>query len=174
MSSAAAESSGGGLRDQTYPPDAVEELAPVLSLLDRLGASGLYVAAGSGRGDRVEVPDHVGEALAQVVRAMAAGKAVVVSPVAMKLTTQQAADLLGVSRPTVIKFVEDGKLPAERIGGRRVLLLDDVLAFQHQRRQAQYNFLEATAVDLDDKSDPQQVREQLAAVRKAVAARRRG
>jgi excisionase family DNA binding protein len=91
----------------------------------------------------------------------------------MKLTTQQAADVLGVSRPTVVKFIKDGKLIAERIGGRRMLQLDDVLAFQRHRRQAQYDFLAATAVNPDEESDPAEVRKQLAAVRKAVAARRR-
>jgi hypothetical protein len=54
-----------------------------------------------------------------------------------------------------------------------MLQLDDVLAFQRHRRQAQYDFLAATAVNPDEESDPAEVRKQLAAVRKAVAARRR-
>ena len=59
---------------------------------------------------------------------MNAGKAVTVAPQSQLLTTQQAADLLGVSRPTVVKLIEDGALPADTPGKRRRLVeLDDAL-----------------------------------------------
>ncbi|HUO38419.1 MAG TPA: helix-turn-helix domain-containing protein [Mycobacterium sp.] len=47
----------------------------------------------------------------------------------MTLTTQQAADLLGVSRPTVVRLIKSGELAAERIGNRHRLVLDDVLSY---------------------------------------------
>ena len=59
-----------------------------------------------------------------MVAALHAGKAVTIAPQTMKLTTQQAADLLGVSRPTVVRLITDGTLPAERIGNRHRLLLE--------------------------------------------------
>ena len=47
--------------------------------------------------------------------------------------TQQAADLLGVSRPTVARVITTGALPAERIGNRHRLLLDDIHAHRAER-----------------------------------------
>jgi excisionase family DNA binding protein len=91
----------------------------------------------------------------------------------MKLTTQQAADLLGVSRPTVVRLITDGTLSAERIGNRHRLLLDDVLAYREQRRNRQYEALAATAVDIDADDDPEVVRQRLREARRVVAERRR-
>ena len=89
------------------------------------------------------------------------------------LTTQQAADLLGVSRPTVVRLIDSGELDAERPGTRRQVLLRDVLEYRERRRQRQYEVLAETAVDIDDEDDPAEVVAQLKEVRKAVAARRR-
>lgn len=68
--------------------------------------------------------------------ALHAGKAVTIAPQSMTLTTQQAADLLGVSRPTVVRLIKSGELAAERIGNRHRLVLDDVLAYREARRSA--------------------------------------
>ena len=91
----------------------------------------------------------------------------------MKLTTQQAADLLGISRPTVVRLIRDGALPAERVGNRHRLLLDDVLAYRDERRTRQYEALAATAVDVDSDDDPETIRQQLREARRVVAERRR-
>ncbi|MEV6135068.1 helix-turn-helix domain-containing protein [Nocardia sp. NPDC051990] len=109
----------------------------------------------------------------QVVAAMQAGKAVTVAPHSMSLTTQQAADLLGVSRPTVVKLIENEQLPAERVGNRRRVRLHDVLSYQEEHRQRKYAVLAATSVDIDDTDDPEVVRQRLKEARRAVAARRK-
>ncbi|WP_324384037.1 helix-turn-helix domain-containing protein [Gordonia sp. (in: high G+C Gram-positive bacteria)] len=91
----------------------------------------------------------------------------------MTLTTQQAADLLGVSRPTIVRLINDGHINAERVGNRHRLLLDDVLAYRDARRTQQYDAIAATSVAIDAEDDPAVVRKQLREVRKAVAARRK-
>jgi excisionase family DNA binding protein len=136
-------------------------------------ASPSYALVGVEEHDRIELPSNVHQALRKVVAALYSGKAVTIAPQTMKLTTQQAADLLGVSRPTVVRLITDRVLPAERIGNRHRLLLDDVLAYRDQRRNRQYEVLADTAVDIDTEDDPEVIREQLREARRVAAQRRR-
>lgn len=131
-----------------------------------------YLLVGSEEGEQIELPETVYQALVQVVDALAAGKAVTVAPTEPRLTTQQAADLLGVSRPTVVRLIESGELAAERNGNRRRLALGDVLAYRERRRARQYAFLAATAVDSEDEDDPAVMIERLREARTQVAAER--
>ncbi|MDR1151807.1 MAG: helix-turn-helix domain-containing protein [Bifidobacteriaceae bacterium] len=67
------------------------------------------------------------------------------APPGIARTTSQAAELLGVSRPTLIRLLEDGAIPYEQPRRHRILRLDDVLAFQKRRRSEQRALLaEAT------------------------------
>ncbi|MPZ53477.1 MAG: helix-turn-helix domain-containing protein [Acidimicrobiia bacterium] len=50
-----------------------------------------------------------------------------------RLTTQEAAELLGISRPTLVKVLEDGEIPYEQPGRHRRIKLADVLEFRDQR-----------------------------------------
>lgn len=160
-------------------PERTVDLAPVLSFLSaherRRGriAGPQLRAGGRHEHDRVELPREVHQALRQVVAALHAGKAVTIAPQSMTLTTQQAADLLGVSRPTVVRLIKSGELAAERIGNRHRLVLDDVLAYREARRQRQYDALAESAMDIDADEDPEVICEQLREARRVVAARRR-
>ena len=73
----------------------------------------------------------------------------------------------------MVRLITDGVLPAERIGNRHRLLLDDVLAYRDERRNRQYEALAATAVDIDSEDDPEVIRQQLREARRVVAERRR-
>ena len=168
-----------GIESKTFLPEQTEDLAPVLSFLSaherRRGRSlaPSYALVGADEHDRVELPREVHQALRQVVAALHAGKAVTIAPQSMTLTTQQAADLLGVSRPTVVRLITTGELAAERIGNRHRLVHDDVLAHREARRQRQYDALAETAMDIDADTDPDVIYEQLREARRVVAARRR-
>lgn len=160
----------------TFLSEHPEELAPVVGFLAAherrhgVSASPSYALVGVDEHDRIDLPAAVHEALTKVVAALHAGKAVTIAPQTMTLTTQQAADLLGVSRPTIVRLINDNVLPAERIGNRHRLLLDDVLSYREERRQRQYDALAATA-DIDHDDDPETIRKQLREARRAVAAR---
>ncbi|MDR3203042.1 MAG: helix-turn-helix domain-containing protein [Bifidobacteriaceae bacterium] len=88
-------------------------------------------------GRAIPIPDQVYNVLNQVVAALARGSAVSVAPVSMRLTTSQAADILGVSRPTLVRLLEDGEIPYEQPRRHRLLRLDDLLAFKDRRRASQ-------------------------------------
>lgn len=86
-------------------------------------------------GQQVSLPLEVYEVLVRVVDAMKAGKAITVAPLEQRLTTQQAADLLGISRPTLIKLLDENEIPHEKPGRHRRIRLSDVLAYRDRRRQ---------------------------------------
>ena len=86
----------------------------------------------SGKEDvTAEVPIDVLDLLILVLAQAARGNAVAVSPIKSELTTQQAADLLNVSRPYLVKLLDERRIPFRRVGNRRRLLLSDVMAFKH-------------------------------------------
>lgn len=167
------------LEQYTFLPQASDELASVSSFLAAHEArhgntvEPRYMLAGADEHDVVVVPREVHEVLRHVVDALQAGRAVTVAPQTTKLTTQQAADVLGVSRPTVKRLIEVGDLRAEKVGTRHRLLLRDVLDYQRERRARQYEALAQTSVELSDEDDPAVVQEQLRRARKVVAQRRR-
>lgn len=166
----------GAVLEETYLPSDGRVLAPVLDFLTsheaRAGAvRGRYFLSGAEPGDQVELPEPVYRALVKVVDAMRNGLAVSVVPQSTRLTTQQAADLLSVSRPTVVKLLDAGEIPFEKAGTHRRIRLTDVLEYREQRRQRQYDFLAATSSEVDEDNIEDTLAE-LKAARKAVAARR--
>ncbi|MFC7246951.1 helix-turn-helix domain-containing protein [Catellatospora aurea] len=99
----------------------------------------------------VDMPQAVGEALAEVVAILGEGRPVLVVPQNTQLTTGEAAQLLGVSRPTVVKLMEDGVLPFSRPNSSRRIALHDVLAYKEQRSRQRREALDemtAEAVDM--------------------------
>jgi excisionase family DNA binding protein len=160
---------------ETYLPDAGPQVALVDEFLkahDKAGQA-RYFLVGTSPDDQVELPAEIHRVLRKVVDALRQGIAVTVAPLTQTLTTQQAADLLGVSRPTVIKLLDDRKIPFERVGSHRRVLLRDLLAYREQRRAEQYAALDATSVDLDDEYDLDTTLRRLREARRTVARRRR-
>jgi excisionase family DNA binding protein len=164
------------LRQETYLPDEDGgELAEIHDFLVAHESAGKgevasrYLLVGAEAGEQVEVPAAVYRVLRQVIEAMTRGLAVTVMPQSQTLTTQQAADLLGVSRPTLVRLLETEKIPFERVGAHRRVLLRDVLAYREQRRQAQYHALEATSVDIGEEDDIEDTLASLREARRQVA-----
>jgi excisionase family DNA binding protein len=84
-------------------------------------------------GERVELPGTVFEVLRKVVGFMSHGQAITLVPDNQVVTTQRAADTLGMSRPHFIKLLEGGTMPHHRVGNQRRVYLRDVLEFAKKR-----------------------------------------
>jgi excisionase family DNA binding protein len=84
-------------------------------------------------GKSLALPTAVVDILRQATAMLSSGEAVALLAVGRELTTQQAADLLNVSRQYVVKLVNEGRIPCTKTGKHRRLLMDDVLAFKQTR-----------------------------------------
>jgi excisionase family DNA binding protein len=87
-------------------------------------------------GTRIDLPSSVHQVLMRVVEKMQEGKAVAVLPLMEELSTQAAADLLGVSRQFFVRECEAHKLPFHHTGTHRRVLLKDLLDYSRRREQA--------------------------------------
>lgn len=100
-------------------------------------------------GQTVPLPLEAYRVLTDVVAAMRRGKAITVAPVDQLLTTQEAADFLGISRPTLVKLLESGEIAFQRPspGGHRRVRLEDVIKYQGEATRARRETLDAMTDD---------------------------
>jgi excisionase family DNA binding protein len=100
---------------------------------------------------RVVVPEAAFMLLVAMLEELARGHTLAMAPIEEELTTQQAADLLTVSRPYLIGLLEEGKIPFRRVGNRRKLSLVDLLEFKRrdeERREKVLDQLTAEAQEM--------------------------
>ena len=85
------------------------------------------------KGEEVALPEFIFHVLERVAEVLARGDAVTVVPVGKALTTQQAADLLNVSRQYLIRLLNEGRIAHTKTGKHRRLRIEDVLNFKERR-----------------------------------------
>lgn len=85
-----------------------------------------------GRGETVTIPAVAFRLLVTILTQMAQGNAITLIPVHAELTTQEAADLLNVSRPYLVGLLDSGQIPYRKVGTRRRVLYKDIAA--HRKR----------------------------------------
>lgn len=111
--------------------EAARSLAPLLRR--RKGSSQKVTLIADGdREARVVVPRAAFEIFVRILGEMANGNAVTIVPVHAELTTQQAAELLNVSRPYMVKLLEEGRIPFRMVGTRRRVRFEDLVHFRQQ------------------------------------------
>jgi excisionase family DNA binding protein len=112
------------------PPEETGPLSKMLAVMNNEGPARLVGPDGT----EFELPAEAYRVLHDVLAAMSKGLAITLVPRHTMLTTQEAADLLGISRPTVVKLITEGEIAHEQRGRHRRLLLTDVLAYQERAR----------------------------------------
>lgn len=126
---------------------AAREAKGALTHLTRQGGP-VHVQAVSAAGDRQEavlLPHAAVRLLLAMLGQIAEGNAVSVVPVQAELTTQQAADMLGVSRPYLVGLLEKGALPFHKVGTHRRVRFGDLVAYRRREHEARHRALDELA-----------------------------
>jgi excisionase family DNA binding protein len=130
-----------------FPPDDLDKMLDLARFIEGHSEPAMLLGPD---GEQVPLPVEVYRVLRQVAEAMREGKAISVAPTGLLLTTQQAADFLGVSRPTLVKLLEEDSIPFERPNRHRRVQLKDLVNYQerrHAERRATLNRLTEEATD---------------------------
>lgn len=126
------------LPEHVVSPDPAEreEIAALQEQLVRIAGLRRPLARLVGAdGREVAIPASAFAALQAVVHDMAQGLTVTLIPHDKELTTKEAADILNVSRPFLIRLLDRGEIPYHRVGTHRRLRVEDVLTYREQRAE---------------------------------------
>ena len=102
----------------------------------------IHILPDGGAGETVEIPLSALRLLADILTQMAQGHAVSLIPIHAELTTQEAADLLNVSRPFLVNLLEQRKIPFRKVGSHRRILYQDLMAYKQDINSKRLKVLE--------------------------------
>ena len=103
----------------------------------------LQLVDSKNKGEKIIVPSNALHLLVAILEQMGQGNAVALVPIHTELTTQEAADLLNVSRPYLIKLLKEGKIPSRKVGTKRRILAEDILRYKASIDKKRLKALEA-------------------------------
>jgi len=118
------------------------EMESVQFFLDQLLNEQALPALVDEHDNRLKIPRPIYDILIVVASAMREGQVISLVPERQELTTQAAANLLGMSRPHLIKLLESNALPHHFVGSHRRILMKDVVSFQKDRDAARRTALD--------------------------------
>jgi len=93
----------------------------------------------------IELPESVFQVLKQIVHHMMLGRAIFIIPENKELTTQEAADLLHVSRPYLVRLLDQGEIPCIKVGTHRRIRFSDLMTYKKLRDTKRARSLEEIA-----------------------------
>jgi excisionase family DNA binding protein len=130
-----------------FPPEDLSALLDLGRFLELHTEPGLLLGPD---GEQAPLPEEVYQILVQVVEALREGKVITIVPRTQRLTTQEAADFLGISRPTLVKLLEEGQIPYEQPGRHRRILFSDLLTYLERRGEGRRAALDRMTEEASD------------------------
>ena len=91
--------------------------------------------------EKIKIPLLALKLLAKILKATGQGKPISVVPIATEMTTQAAAELVGCSRPHLVKILEEGNIPFTKIGKHRRVKFEDVMKYKKEMKLNQKKHL---------------------------------
>ncbi|MDM8359547.1 excisionase family DNA-binding protein [Pandoraea communis] len=117
----------------------------IMEALDHSRAAAITLTTDKGEHPTVEVPPAALKLIGQLLGAMSEGRSILLSPANREFTTVEAANLLNVSRPFLIKEIEAGRLRHRMVGTHRRIAFEDLMAYRDDMRSKQTTALERMA-----------------------------
>lgn len=87
--------------------------------------------------EKIKIPLSALKLLSDILKAMGQGKLISLVPIATEVTTQSAAEMIGCSRPHLVKLLEEGKIPFTKVGKHRRIKFDDIMKYRKQMKETQ-------------------------------------
>ena len=115
---------------------AITSYSALTAVLEQLDAANTEIEIDATR-EKIKVPLSALKLLSDILKTMAEGKLVSIVPVSTELTTQAAAEMLGCSRPYLVKLLEEGKIAFTKVGKHRRIKFDDVMSYRKQMKEQQ-------------------------------------
>lgn len=108
------------------------------------------IAEEDGSKQEIVIPDEALRFLVDILSQMAQGNAIAIIPVHAELTTQEAAEILNVSRPFAIKLIDSGKIPCRKVGKHRRIRFADLMNYKQQSYNKQMQALDELAAQAQE------------------------
>src|SRR5271168_137302 len=120
--------------DAKLAQESARRLAPQLANAN--GAVQLRIVDRDGDSEAITIPAAAFRLLVTILAQMASGNAVRLIPHHAELTTQEAAELLNVSRPYLVRLLDEERIPYRKVGTHRRILFKDLMAYNAEHRRA--------------------------------------
>jgi len=134
-------------KETALAKESSRQLAPLLGTRKELA---LQILKDGHPSEPVLVPLAAVRLLVHILTEMGKGNAVTLIPIHAELSTQEAADLLNVSRPFLVKLLDEGKIPSRKVGTHRRVLFSDLTEYKRLSDQQRKKALEALAAEAQE------------------------
>lgn len=112
----------------------IEEIETIKQLKKLIGkAENKELQISTSNGESIVIPNSVTDIFRTVINVIAQGKGISLIPVAEEVTTSQGAEILNISRPYLMRLIENGELPYHQVGTHKRINLQDLLEYKNIR-----------------------------------------